>query len=72
MIYLYAIASAFVWVHVLRSPGIKQKPFTCDVCLAGWLGMILSYTSGHIWQVPFDGCAAMLGVILLKHHLKVN
>jgi hypothetical protein len=72
MIYLYSIAASFVWVHVLGSPKLPFKPFTCDVCLSGWVAMVLSWTAGNIWQVPFDGAVAMVGMIGLKKILKVN
>lgn len=72
MIHLYAIASAFVWVHILGSPRLNFRPFTCDVCLSGWVAMVLSYTAGNLWQVPFDGATAMLGMVIMKRILKIN
>ena len=72
MIYLYAIAAAFVWVQVLRSPIVKVKPFTCDVCLTGWLCMALSIVAGNYWQAPFDAALAMVGMIFFKKLMQVN
>ena len=71
MTILYAICLGWVLVNILqihrRHPLLNRKPFSCDVCLAGWIAGILSLLV--YFDLPYailDMPVAMVGVILLN------
>ncbi len=61
---LLAISASYIWVYQLGlwyRLKLRFKPFNCEVCLAGWLTMALSYYEGC--NVPIsigNGAMAMV------------
>ena len=69
MIELLAACGAWVWVFILKiqylHPALYRKPFSCEVCLAGWFTMLLSAGYYRFEVIPFKMAAAMVLTILL-------
>jgi hypothetical protein len=62
---------AFVLVKVVGistlSKWVARKPFTCEVCMAGWLAVPYCW---HEWYTPLYMAGAMVVTIIITGFLK--
>jgi len=70
---LLAACGAFVFVYMLKPfeifKALNRKPFTCEVCLAGWFALILNLETYWL-HIPFRMSAAMILAFVLTKLLR--
>lgn len=66
---ILAACGAWVWVFILRihtfHKSIRRKPFSCEVCMAGWFTLILLVQDTYWLYIPFRMAVAMILTIIL-------
>ena len=74
MIELLAACGAWVWVFILKihllHPALYRKPFSCEVCLAGWFTLCLCAGNVYWMDVPFRMALSMVITILLTNLMR--
>lgn len=71
LIILYSLCAAFVLVECIQigyqfNALLKFKPFTCTVCMSGWIALLLCAVNHELWHTPFIMAVAMTATAIFQ------
>jgi hypothetical protein len=68
---ILAVCTAYALVEVIEikylfKSRLNRKPFTCTVCMSGWLMLVLSLPHAHYLEIPFYMCTAVVAAMIFN------